>query len=73
MIELTCEQFKKREQHGHKVDVVWMDNGGENLKLEKWAQSTNWKLGIVFENCPRYPSRTGWQKLLPWWQTRHKP
>jgi hypothetical protein len=26
-----------------------MDNGGENLKLEKRAQSNNWKLGITFE------------------------
>jgi hypothetical protein len=53
MIELTCEQFKKWEQNGHKVDVVQMENGGENLKLEKQAQSNNWKLGIMFEKTAR--------------------
>jgi hypothetical protein len=49
MIDPMCEQFKKWEENGHKVEVVWMDNGGESLKLEKWAQSNDWKLGIVFE------------------------
>jgi hypothetical protein len=49
IIEPMCEQFKKWEQNGHKVDVVQMDNGGENLKLEKQAHSNDWKLGITFE------------------------
>jgi hypothetical protein len=49
MVEPMCEQFKKWEQHGHKVDVVQMNNGGENLKLEKRAQSNDWNLGITFE------------------------
>jgi hypothetical protein len=53
MIEPTCEQFKKWEQNGHKVDVVCMDNSGENLKLEKRGQSNNWKLGIMFEKTAR--------------------
>jgi hypothetical protein len=53
MIKPTCKQFKKWEQNGHKVDVVWMDNGGENLKFEKRAQSNDWKLGITFEKTAR--------------------
>jgi hypothetical protein len=60
MIEPMCEQFKKLEQNGHKVNVVRMDNGRENLKLEKGAQSNNWKLGIMFEKTARdTPSKTG--------------
>jgi hypothetical protein len=51
MVEPTCVQFKKWEQHGHKVDIVQMDNGGENLRLEKRAQSNDWKLGITFEKA----------------------
>jgi septum formation inhibitor MinC len=53
MIKPTCKQFKKWEQNGHKVDVVLMDNGEENLKLEKQAQSNNWNLGITFEKTAR--------------------
>jgi hypothetical protein len=30
-----------------------MDNGGENLKLEKRANSADWKLGIEFEKTAR--------------------
>jgi hypothetical protein len=56
----TCEQFKKWEQNGHKVDVIWMDNGGENLKLEKQAKAT---IGSWVSSLKRLPkthcSRTG--------------
>jgi hypothetical protein len=59
MIEPMCEQFKKWEQNGHKVNVVWMDNSGENLKLEKWAQSN----GVSrLRRLPETHLRTGWQK-----------
>jgi hypothetical protein len=39
--------------NGPKVDGVQMDNGGENLKLKKQAQSNDWKLGITFEKTAR--------------------
>jgi hypothetical protein len=53
MVEPTCEKFKLWEQHGHKVEVVRMDNGGENIKLESRAKSKDWQLGIVFEKTAR--------------------
>jgi hypothetical protein len=53
MVEPTCEKFKLWEQHRHKVEVVCMDNGGENIKLESRAKSKDWQLGIVFEKTAR--------------------
>jgi hypothetical protein len=50
---VSNKQFKKWEQNGHKINVVQMDNGGENLKLEKQTQSNDWKLGIMFEKTAR--------------------
>jgi hypothetical protein len=60
MVEPTCEKLKKWEQSGHKVNVIRMDNGGENLKLEKHANSKDWQLGIEFEKI--LLSRTPWLK-----------
>ena len=34
MVEPACEQFKKWEQAGKKVDVVRLDNAGENKLLK---------------------------------------
>lgn len=53
MVEPTCEKLKQWEQQGHKVDVIRMDNGGENLLLERKAKSKDWKLGIDFEKTAR--------------------
>ena len=33
MIEQTCEQWKKWQQAGKKVDVVQLDNAGKNKAL----------------------------------------
>jgi hypothetical protein len=64
MVEPTCEKLKHWEQHGHKVDVIRMDNGGENIKLEKPANSRDWKLGIEFEKqVVTLPNRIPWLKL----------
>jgi hypothetical protein len=49
MIEPTCVQLKKWEQAKKKVDVIRLENGGENVKLEKRASSKDWQLGIKFE------------------------
>jgi hypothetical protein len=48
-----AKKLKKWEQSGHKVNVICMDNGGENLKLEKRANSKDWQLGIEFEKIAR--------------------
>jgi Reverse transcriptase (RNA-dependent DNA polymerase) len=53
MVEPTCEKLKLWAQSGHKVDVIRMDNGGENLLLERRAQSKDWQLGIDFEKTAR--------------------
>jgi hypothetical protein len=53
MIEPTCVQLKKWEQAKKKVDVIRLDNGGENVKLEKQAGSKDWQLGIKFEYTAR--------------------
>jgi hypothetical protein len=60
MIEPTCEQFKKWEQNGHKVDVVWMDNGGENLKLENRPKATIGSWASLSKRLPKtHLSKTG--------------
>jgi hypothetical protein len=49
MIEPTCEQFYKWKQSGKQVKYVRLDNAGENKKLQKRCESSDWKLGIKFE------------------------
>jgi hypothetical protein len=49
MVESTCVQLKKWEQAKKKVDVIWLDNGRDNVKLEKRAGSKDWQLDINFE------------------------
>ena len=53
MVEPTCEKLKSWAQAGRKVDVIRMDNGGENLLLERRALSKDWQLGIQFEKTAR--------------------
>jgi hypothetical protein len=53
MVEPMCKKFKLWEQHSHKAEVVCMDNGGQNVKLENRAKSKDWQLGIVFEKTAR--------------------
>ena len=31
------------------IKCIWCDNAGENIKLQKRADSTNWKLSLTFE------------------------
>ena len=33
--------------------IVWCDNGGENVKLEKELNGEKWKLGVKFEYTAR--------------------
>lgn len=53
MVEPTCEKLHMWAQHQHKVDVIRMDNAGENQLLEQRCQSKDWKLGIKFEKTSR--------------------
>jgi hypothetical protein len=40
-----------------------MDNGGENLKLEKRSKSNNWQLRITLKKQHvTLPSKTAWQQ-----------
>jgi hypothetical protein len=49
MVRPTCVQQKKWEQAGKKVDVIKLDNGSDNLKLEKRAGGRDWQLGHKFK------------------------
>jgi hypothetical protein len=49
MIEPTFEQFQKWKQSGKQVKCVRLDNAGENKKLQKRCESSDWKLGIKFK------------------------
>jgi hypothetical protein len=53
MVEPTCVQLKKWEQAKKKVDVIQLDNGSDNVKLEKRAGSKDWQLGIKYEYTAR--------------------
>ena len=49
MVEPTCKQFHWWRESGRPIKYVRCDNGGKNLKLEKRADSSDWKLNLKFE------------------------
>jgi hypothetical protein len=53
MVEPTCEQFKKWAHANKALQVVRMDNAGENKLLQKRSESKDWQLGITFEYTAR--------------------
>ena len=53
MVEPTCEQLSRWKQAGHPVQVIRLDNAGENKLLQKHCDSADWKLGIEFEYTAR--------------------
>ena len=53
MVEPTCELFHKWKQQGHVVQIVRMDNAGENRKLQARCCSVDWKLNMEFEFTAR--------------------
>ena len=53
MVEPTCVQLKKWEQANKKVDVIRLDNAGENKTLQKRSDSVKWQLGIKYEFTAR--------------------
>ena len=48
MVEPTCKPFSRWKQSGRAVDIVRLDNAGENMLLQNWANSATWQLGINF-------------------------
>ena len=53
MVEPTCEQLYRWKQAGHAVQVIRLDNAGENQLLQKRSESADWKLGIEYEFTAR--------------------
>ena len=49
MVEPTCELFSRWKQSGHAVDIVRLDNAGENMLLQNEVNSAPWQLGINFK------------------------
>ena len=49
MVEPTCKLISRWKRSGHAVDIVWLDNAGENVLLQNWVNSAMWQLGINFE------------------------
>ena len=53
MVEPTCELFFRWKHAGHGVEIVHLDNAGENLALQNHCNSISWQLGIEFEFSAR--------------------
>jgi hypothetical protein len=49
MVEPMLERFSRWKQSGIPVNVVHLDNAGENILLKNRAASVAWKLSIEFE------------------------
>eukprot|EP00957_Ditylum_brightwellii_P115126 8779976-Ditylum_brightwellii.AAC.1 len=53
MVEPMCAKFQKWKEAGTPVKAIRCDNAGENLLLQKQANSVSWKLNIKFEYTTR--------------------
>ena len=53
MVEPTCKLISRWKRSGHAVDIVWLDNAGENVLLQNWANSATWQLGISLKFMAR--------------------
>ena len=53
MVEPTCELFSCWKRAGHGVEIVRLDNAGENLALQNHCNSATWQLGIEFKFTAR--------------------
>ena len=49
MVEPVCEQLHKWKQKGLGIDVICMDNAGENKALQARADTKSWKLNLDYE------------------------
>ena len=53
MVEPTLKLLHLLEQQGFAVEVIRMDNAGENTLLKERAHSADWKLSLLFELTAR--------------------
>ena len=53
MAEPTCELFSRWKCAGHGVEIIRLDNAGENVALQNCCNSASWQLGIEFEFTAR--------------------
>ena len=53
MVEPTCELLSRWKRSGRAVDIMRLDNAGENVLLQNWANSATWQLDINFELTAR--------------------
>ena len=53
MLEPTCEEFFKWKQKGKGVQVLRMNNAGENQILEQGLRRNDWRLNPTFECTTR--------------------
>ena len=53
MAEPTCELFSCWKCAGHGVEIIRLDNAGENVALQNCCNSASWQLGIEFEFTAR--------------------
>eukprot|EP00957_Ditylum_brightwellii_P153930 11716313-Ditylum_brightwellii.AAC.1 len=53
MVEPTLEQFKPWKKKYIIVKFIQCDNAGENITLQKWSQSKDWKMALEFEHTDR--------------------
>ena len=53
MVEPTCQQLKKFERAGMGVEVLRMDNAGENKLLANRMKCLEWDLGVEIEYTAR--------------------
>ena len=48
-----CKQMHAFAEDGRPVLIIRQDNSGENKKLIKRVQSSDWKLNIIFESMAK--------------------
>jgi hypothetical protein len=53
MVEPTCELIEMLLNKGIIINVIRLDNAGENMLLEKRCKSRDWQFGINFEFTAR--------------------
>ena len=53
MVEPTCQVLHSWKTAGRQVKYIRLDNAGENKKLQERAESSAWKLGLIWEFTAR--------------------
>jgi hypothetical protein len=53
MVEPTCQLVQNLRNTGKDIRIIRCDDGGENRALENRINSSDWKMGIKFEDTGR--------------------